>query len=115
MVLIVRRRSFLLWVALGHVLIAWFTAGPSNASNTRLGHALWVVPFGVAAVACLVAALVLSEGAETFAGVATVVAYASRALAFPVAWLAGWENGPAWFATVVWGLLAAYALRTFRG
>jgi hypothetical protein len=113
MTITIRTRSFLLWIALGHLLIAWFIAGPKAA--TPLAHAMWVVPFGVAAAGCLIAAATLDSQHQLFAGVATIVAYASRALAFPIAWAAGWETNPGLFATVVWALLAAYALRTFRG
>lgn len=113
MTIIIRTRSFLLWVALGHLLIAWFIGGPT--SESALSHVMWIVPFSIAATACLVAAATLDPTHQLFAGVATVVAYSSRALAFPIAWLAGWPAAPGWFATVVWSLLAAYALRTFRG
>lgn len=106
-------RPFLLWVGLSHVLIAWFVAAPD--SGLPLGHGLWLAPFGVAAVACAWAAFQGSIPAVRFAGVATVVAYSSRALAFPFAAVAGADVGPGLFITVIWTLLASYALRTFRG
>lgn len=107
-------RPFLLWVAILHVTIAWFTATPGGTAIPA--HPLWVIPFAVAAAACVSAAITEARSARDFAGVATIVAYASRALAFPFAAWSGIDvPGSSWFGTALWTLMLVYALRTFRG